>query len=418
MTRLAQAMVLVGLSAVIARAQPSYPQRTLGAPVAVGAEPLRDIAAVRELSDGRLLVAERGPVNAMIKNMMASFARAAGRGGRGSAADSIANLPEGPPARILVFDAKLTSVQAVTPQAGADASELQQPQALLGATADTTLLLVIGKSDLLVIDPSGRFAGSRSISAGSAAMLGAAGVAIDHGGRLLFQPRVQVSRNTPSGMEVDSPDSAAIVALDFKTGATVPVAYVRVAGTSMIMEADTSTPGRMTMHMKTAPFPVIDDWVLMPDGTLAIIRGTDLHIDWINADGKRRSTPPIPYAQQAVTDSDKVTLVNRQHLIDSMPMLPRNMTLVQAAPDSYPRFKPPFSMRGAMAASDGTIWLPSKIITPAIPDGYAVIGPDGRVREIVHLAKGQRLLGFGKGVVYVEVSEGRQDDRVARVPFH
>jgi hypothetical protein len=119
-----------------------------------------------------------------------------------------------------------------------------------------------------------------------------------------------------------------------------------------------------------------------------------------------------------VTDSDKVTLVNRQHLVDSMPMLPRNMTLVQAEPDSFPRFKPPFSMRGAMAASDGTIWLPARILSPATPEGYAVIGPDGRVREIVHLAKGQRLLGFGKGVVYVEVSEGRQDDRVARVPLH
>ena len=417
MTHLLQAMVLVSLSAVTARAQESYPQRTLGAPIAVGAEPLRDIAAVRELSDGRLLVVERGPINAMIKSMMASFARAAGPGGRGGAADSIANLPESPPARIVLFDAKLTHMQAISRQAGEDASELQQPLALLGATADTTLLLLIGRSDLLVIGPSGGFVGSRSIPSGGGALLGAPGVAVDRAGRLLFQPRVQVSRNTPAGMEVGSPDSAAIVALDFKTGATIPVAYVRVAGNSAIMEADASSPGRMKMHMKTAPFPVIDDWVLMPDGTLAVIRGADLHIDWIAPNGKQRSTPPIPFARQAVTDSDKVTLVNRQHLIDSMPMMPRNMSVVQAEPDSFPRFKPPFSARGAMAASDGTIWLPSKIISPAAPEGYAVIGPDGRVREIVHLAKGQRLLGFGKGVVYVEVSESRQVDRVARVPL-
>jgi hypothetical protein len=418
MTRLMQAMVLVTLTAAIASAQPSYPQRTLGTPVAVGAEPLRDIAAVRELSDGRLLVAERGPINAMIKSMMATFAKAAGPGGRGGAADSIANLPESPPARIVLFDAKLAHVQAISRQTGDDASELQQPQALLGTTADTTLLLSIGRSDLLVIDPGGRLAGSRSIPGGGGALLGAPDVAVDRAGRLLFQPRVQESRNTPAGMEVGSPDSAAIVALDFKTGATIPVVYLRVAGNSAIMEADASSAGRMKMHMKTAPFPVIDDWVLMPDGTVAIIRGADLHIDWIAPNGKRRSTPPIPYVKQAVTDSDKVTLVKRQHLIDSMPMMPRNMSLVQAEPDSFPRFKPPFSARGAMAASDGTIWLPSKIISPATPEGYAVIGPDGRVREIVHLANGQRLLGFGKGVVYVQVSNGPKDDRIARVPLH
>src|ERR1035437_2542691 len=156
MTHLLQAMVLVSLSAVTARAQESYPQRTLGAPIAVGAEPLRDIAAVRELSDGRLLVAERGPMNAMIKSMMASFARAAGSGGRGSTVDSIANQPESPPARIVLLETKLASVQAISRQAGADASELQQPQALVSETADTTLLLVIGRSDLLVIDPSGK----------------------------------------------------------------------------------------------------------------------------------------------------------------------------------------------------------------------------------------------------------------------
>lgn len=418
MARLLRAIVLVSLTAVVAGAQLSYPQRTLGAPIAVGAEPLRDIAAVRELSDGRLLVAERGPMNAMIKSMMASFARAAGSGGRGSTVDSIANQPESPPARIVLFDTKLASVQAISRQAGADASELQQPQALVSATADTTLLLVIGRSDLLVIDPSGKIVGSRSISTGGGALLGAPGVAVDRGGRLLFQPLVQVSRNTPAGMEVGSPDTAAIVALDFKTGATIPVAYVRVAGNSAIMEADASSPGTMKMHMKSPPFPVIDDWVLTPDGTLAVIRGADLHIDWIAPNGTRRATPPIPYARQAVTDSDKVTLLNRQHLIDSMPMLPRNMSVVQVAPDSFPRFKPPFSARGAMAASDGTIWLPSKIISPATPEGYAVIGPDGRVREIVQLAKGQRLLGFGKGVAYVEVSESRHDDRVACVPLH
>jgi hypothetical protein len=421
-TRLAQAMILVSLSAVIARAQPTYKERTLGAPVAQGAEPLRSIAAVRELSDGRVVVAERGPLNAVVRNMMTNFARAASRDGRGGAADSIinsiANQPGGPPPRIVVFDAKLASVQPVSRQAGADAPALAQTQALVGARADTTLLLVLGSTDLSVIDPSGSFVGSRSIPVGSGASLGDAGVAIDRSGRLFFQPRAQVSRNTAAGMEVGTPDSAAIIALDFKTGGTIPVAYVRVGGNTVIMAPDSSSPGKMKMLMKSEPFPAIDDWVLMPDGTLAIIRGADLHIDWIAPNGKSRATPPISYARQAVTDSEKVTFRNRLRLIDSLPIFPRNMSVVPVEPDSFPHFKPPFSVRGAMAASDGTIWIPSKIVSPATTEGYAVIGTDGRVREIVHLAQGQQLLGFGKGVVYVQVRNGPQDNRLARVPLH
>ena len=411
-----KAISLFALIAGIARAQ-GTPERTLGAPTVVGAEPFRDIAAVRELSDGRLLVVERGPMNPMIRSMMAGFARAAGRGGRGSTADSIANQPDGPPARMIIFDAKLTIIQPIG-QVGAGLREIQQPQGLVSAIADTTLLLDIGRSDLLVIDPGGKFVGSKTVPPGIGAMLAANGVAVDRSGRLLFQPREQVSRNTPAGMEVGSPDSAAIMALDFKTGATVPVAHVRVAGNTALMEADSARPGTMTMHMKTVPFPVIDDWVLMPDGTLAIIRGADLHIDWFAPDGKKRSTLPIAYAREAVTDSDKVKFRNQMHLSDSLPMLPRNMSMAPVEPDSFPKFKPPFSVRGAKAASDGTIWLPSRIISPAAPEGYAVIGPNGQVREIVHLANGQRLLGFGKGVIYVQVGEGGQDNRVARVSLH
>ena len=413
-------VVVAGLGLVMLAA-PAHAQgpreRTLGMPTVISAEPFRDIAAVRELSDGRLIVVERGPLNPMIKNMMAGFARAAGRGGRGSTADSLAKLPDGPPARMVVFDATLTSLKPID-QVGAGLGEIQQLAGLVSALADTTLVLDVGRSDLLVIDPSGKFVGSKSVPLGAGAMLAANGVAVDRSGRLLFQPREQVSRNTPAGMEVGSPDSAAIIALDFKTGAMVPVAHVRVAGNSAIMETDASSPGTTKMHMKTVPFPVIDDWVLMQDGTLAIIRGSDLHIDWVTPDGERRSTPPIAYAQQAVTDSDRVKFRHQQHLTDSLPMLPRNMSMIAVEPDSFPHFKPPFSTRGAKAASDGSIWLPSKIISPAAPEGYAVIGSDGRVLEIVHLPKFQRLLGFGKNVVYVEVSDGRQNNRVARIPLH
>jgi hypothetical protein len=403
----------------IARAectQAPIPERTLGAPTVVGSERLRGIAAVRELSNGRVLVAERAPVTTMLRNMVNALTPPSLPGQPGSArAESVARRPELAPPRVLLFDAALATAKPVG-HAGAEPNDYSQPERLAAGLSDTTLLLDLGRSDLLLIDPAGTIVGTRPTAATNSAILAASGaIAIDHFGRLYYQPRIQLTRNVPTGMQMITPDTAPIMSYDFKTGATVPVAEVHVAGNTVVMEADPSTPGGTRMRMSSTPFAVVDDWVMMPDGTLAIIRGADLHIDWIAPDGKRRSTPRIAYERRPVTGSDRAAYLRRGRLIDSMQVMPRGMTVVQTAPDSFPAFKPPFTMRSAMASPDGTIWLPAKIISPDKPDGFHIIGPDGRVREHIHLAKGEHLVGLGKHGIYVAITKGPRDDRLARV---
>jgi hypothetical protein len=70
------------------------------------------------------------------------------------------------------------------------------------------------------------------------------------------------------------------------------------------------------------------------------------------------------------------------------------------------------------AAPDGTVWLPSNILSPTAAAGYDVIDHNGRLAERVHLAVGQKLLGFGKGVVYVSFRDSTGVTRVGRVPLH
>ncbi|HXD23360.1 MAG TPA: hypothetical protein VN613_08375 [Gemmatimonadaceae bacterium] len=418
-----KALTLLVLCAGIAHPQTAIPERTLGAPTVVGVESFRNIAAVRELSDGRLIVVERAPVSAMMRSMMAGVVARMGRGrsGRGGPTlDSMAAPQPTRAARVLMLDAKLATATPVALQ-GAGSGELSQPEGLVAGLKDTTLLIDVGRGDIPVIDPAGRIVASRAIPTAPLALLAPGGIAVDGSGRLLYQPFVQQQRNTSAGVEIVTPDTAPIMAFDFKTGGTIPVAQVHVEERSSTMESDSTRPGSMRMRMKTFPFPTIDDWVVMRDGTLAIIRGADLHIDWIAPNGKRQSSPPIPYAKVAVTDSDKVKFRSRMDavsgLTDSMPMMPRNLSMTQITPDSFPAFKPPFILRGAKAAPDGTIWLPASYISPASTDGYYVVGRDGRIREHIHLMKGQRLVGFGNGVVYVAVNQGPQDNRVARVPL-
>ena len=57
------------------------------------------------------------------------------------------------------------------------------------------------------------------------------------------------------------------------------------------------------------PIPEVDDWAVLPDGTIAIVR-KDYHVDFVDADGKRTSAPKIPFDWQRLTDSAKVAVID------------------------------------------------------------------------------------------------------------
>ena len=320
-----KSMLSLVLVASVANAQAHIPERTLGAPTAAGSEPFRNIAAVRELSDGRVLVVQRGPypemMRAIMANAMGAAARVggAGRGGRGTPPlDSFGLAPDQGTARVVLYDAALKQLTAVG-KVGAGPLDYEHPEGLLAGQADTTLLFELSRGEMLVIDPSGHIVGTRQTPGGATTQLGPGGGAgIDRAGRFVCVPRTQLTRQTPAGMEIGTIDSAAIVAVDFKTGATIPLAYARVASSMSIMQSDPASPGSMKMQTKSIPFPLIDDWVMLPDGTLALIRGADLHIDLIAPDGKRRASAAIPHTRIAVSDSDKVKFLAQMHMADSM----------------------------------------------------------------------------------------------------
>ena len=47
------------------------------------------------------------------------------------------------------------------------------------------------------------------------------------------------------------------------------------------------------------PLPVGNEWVLLPDGAIAIVRGQDYRIDWLAPDGKIMSSPKMPVRLEA-----------------------------------------------------------------------------------------------------------------------
>ena len=72
----------------------------------------------------------------------------------------------------------------------------------------------------------------------------------------------------------------------------------------------TQTDGRMTMTVEQNPLPIVDDWAVLSDGSVALIRGRDYHIDFINADGSVTATSKLPFDWQKLSDEDKIAVVD------------------------------------------------------------------------------------------------------------
>ena len=67
----------------------------------------------------------------------------------------------------------------------------------------------------------------------------------------------------------------------------------------------------------TNPVPTVDDAALLKDGTIAIVRTSDYHIDWIAPDGRTTSGPPIQTDWVRITDSMKIAIIDSVRRQDS-----------------------------------------------------------------------------------------------------
>ncbi|MBW8768753.1 MAG: hypothetical protein JF589_03270, partial [Gemmatimonadetes bacterium] len=102
------------------------------------------------------------------------------------------------------------------------------------------------------------------------------------------------------------PDSTPLVRFDLATRKLDTVARIKVAAPRILF---TENEGRRQISLTVNPMPEVDDWAVLPDGTIAIVR-KDYHIDYIDADGKKTASSRIPYDWQRLTDSAKSAVID------------------------------------------------------------------------------------------------------------
>lgn len=336
--------------------------------------------------------------------------------------------------QLVVFDSTLQKYQVIA-DTSTDSPNSYGLRGNMGGlipyVGDSTIFVDNESGAFLLIDGQGRFARVMApvrandlyfISSGAFGFAG-----FDPKGRMLYRTQrrpdnsVYMSMRDPSGKPrtFTNPDSAPILRADFDKRTVDTIAIIKSPVDKWVM---VSTPNFMTSYSAVNPLPVGDEWVLLPDGVIAIVRGQDYHIDWLAPDGKITSSPKMPF------DWKRITLEEKQAMLDSLkkadadrvaklppppPPIPgqfvmpnRPFTTVDVAdlPDYYPAVR-----QGQVRADpQGNVWiLPST--STAAKGGllYDVVNRNGEVIERVQLPPGRTLVGFAKdGSIYMNNVKG------------
>ncbi|MEO6528202.1 MAG: hypothetical protein ABIP93_16390 [Gemmatimonadaceae bacterium] len=282
------ALTLAASTSGAQQASARPPVRPLGAALATS-DPMGAVSAVRQLPDGKLLV------NDPVKR------------------------------RVVLLDSMMKTLAIVADTTPATANAYgARGGGILPFRGDSTLFLDPASLSMLVIDPKGVVA--RVMAAPRpddvfSLVGGALGFpGFDSKGRLVYRASgLNFNRRGPGGgagaggagggggfQPPVFPDSAPLVRFDLTTRKLDTAAYIKVQAPKINF---TEVEGRRSISMVINPLPEVDDWAVLSDGTIAIVR-KDYHVDYIDADGTRSAGARIPFDWQRLSDSAKSAVID------------------------------------------------------------------------------------------------------------
>lgn len=427
MIRSSASIAILALAASIAGAQQRPAIRQIGAVTAKSTETFSNVASVRALSSGGVLVND-----------------VSGR-------------------RVLMFDPQLSKFSIVADSTSATANAYGgRTGALLAYRGDSSIFVDPSSVSMLVIDPSGKVGRVIAIPrAEDASFIGnsAGNASFDRQGRLIYRapPRLQFTQRVVSGAAgglpsiPEPPDSALVLRVDLATRKLDTVGVIRTP--KIKLETRTDDRGGMSITSLINPLPTVDDWTVTSEGSVAFVRGKDYHVDFLNPDGSKVTAAKIPFDWQRLSDEDKIAFIDsvkaaRERQGANAPLVsagggapapaggggtpnvqifmgtggpggapgatptrtagPGNVPLNFIPASELPDYKPPFFAGSVRADTEGNVWVRT-IPTTAVAGGpvYDVINGKGELVDRVQVPANRTILGFGpNGAVFLINREG------------
>ncbi len=274
---------LIAATAVAAQGQQQVPTRTLAKPDVEYAEPFSQLTSLRELRDGRIVVADMRDKTLQAVDLAAKRATPIGRSGAGPGEWLLpAKVFPYPGDSTLVFDIGNTRYLMVAP----DAKPMSRVQ------------------------PDGGRAGRRRAGRSPARRRGGARRSwtltvprtVDARGRIYSQGAAIVFDRDKG--TITSADSAPILRYDLASRKTDTVAFVNLAKNNVSGTARSTARGdEQNVRIGGAPpFAPADDWTVLADGRIAIARVADYHLEIVQPGARRITGQPVRYVPVRVGD--------------------------------------------------------------------------------------------------------------------
>lgn len=349
-------------------------QIRLQEPDATFPEDFGAIQTVRELPDGRILVADPMGKALFLVDMEAGTRTVVGREGQG---------PE----------------------------EYLQPDAVWPLPGDSTLLVDLGNGRLVALGPDLAFGPTQPIAVGEfrpgTPMVLAIPQGMDGMGRIY-------ARAMGGGLGGGAyPDSADILRIDRASRTSEPAAKFKLG--AMIRQ---TSGGANDQRVSISPIPLSpeDAWGVAPDGSVILARTGDYHLERVAPDGSVTRGPAIPFETVRIRTAEK-----EEHLAEQgragggirigVEMRNNEMSMSfsrggaggsgrEIDQYSWPEVKPPFYSGRIPVDQMGRAWV-RRHVEAGEESTYDVFDSAGNLVGTVLLDHGKRVIGFGEGTVYV-----------------
>jgi hypothetical protein len=225
--------------------------------------------------------------------------------------------------RLLLLDSTLTRVTVAADTKGTGAAAYTASPlrpSLFTYLGDSAAFVDAAAGAFIIIGPDGRYgramAHPRPQDFGVLSQGGAGVPGFDAKGRFVYRSVVfRVSGDTSRR----TLDSAALIRADFETRKRDTVAVVALPYRPPL-EIYKNEQGKAAADLVINPIPPgADEWIVTSDGSIAIIRAVDYHIDWVRTDGSTASSPKMPFDWRRLTDRDKLARIDSmRRIIDSV----------------------------------------------------------------------------------------------------
>ncbi len=358
-----------------AQASPSGGGGSLGAPTHTFPEDFGTIQTVRELDDGRLLVADPLGGALYVVDLEAGTRERIGTEGQGP-------------------------------------GEYRQPDSVWPIAGDSTLVVDLGNGRFITVDADFEFGPTTPLSQGNPreGLVIALPQGVDARGNVYAQGMMG------GGPGAQLPDSGAIMRIVRGSFEVDTIAKYKLQERTRTVSGG---PNNQSVSIQQVPLSPEDAWGVAPDGSVVIARSSDYHVEWHRPDGTVRSGPPVPFdpvpigraeqeewiAAQGQTGGGigiSVSINNGAMQTNFSRGGMRMGGQSDPTPDDYqwPEVKPPFYDTRIVVDPMGRAWV-RRHVEAGEDATYDLFDGTGARVTTYTLPNNKRVIGFGDGAVYV-----------------